>query len=309
MSEGLLALALGAGMLAAVNPCGFALLPAYVSLLVAGDDSPDRRHAVLRALALTGAMTLGFSGVFLAFGLAVAPVVTQVQRHLPWVTVVLGLLLVLLGGWLLAGRRLAAPRLPRRSRPGPARPLRRSFWSMTGFGAGYAVASLSCTVAPFLAVVVAGFRSDSVLEGVVLFAAYAAGMGSVVGALAVATALASPTTVQRLRRSGAWAPSAAGLVLVGAGTYVAYYGWWELRVLGGADAADDPVIVAAARVQRALVDAATAVGPGGWALVVAVLVALTFSAASLRGRLHARRGTRPDGDTTPAARSDQEAAR
>jgi cytochrome c-type biogenesis protein len=29
-----LALALGAGMLAAVNPCGFALLPAYLSLLV-----------------------------------------------------------------------------------------------------------------------------------------------------------------------------------------------------------------------------------------------------------------------------------
>lgn len=35
-----LALALGGGMLAAVNPCGFALLPAYLSLLVLSDDSP-----------------------------------------------------------------------------------------------------------------------------------------------------------------------------------------------------------------------------------------------------------------------------
>ncbi len=175
MSEGLLAVALGAGMLAAVNPCGFALLPAYVSLLVAGDDSPDRSRAVLRALGLTGAMTLGFSGVFLVFGLAVAPVVSQVQRHLPWVTVVLGVALALMGAWLVAGRRLVLPALPRLGRrPRRARPLQRSFWSMTGFGAGYAVASLSCTVAPFLAVVVAGFRSDSVLEGVALFAAYAA---------------------------------------------------------------------------------------------------------------------------------------
>lgn len=306
MSEGLLAVALGAGMFAAVNPCGFALLPAYVSLLVAGDDSPDRRRAVLRALALTGAMTLGFSGVFLAFGLAVAPVVSQVQRHLPWVTVALGLLLVVLGGWLLAGHRLAAPRLPRRARTRPAKPLQRSFWSMTGFGAGYAVASLSCTVAPFLAVVVAGFRSDSVVEGVLLFVAYAAGMGSVVGALAVATALASTTTVQRLRRSGAWASRAAGLVLVGAGAYVAYYGWWELRVLGGAEVADDPVIRSAASVQHALVDLATAVGPGGWALVVATLVALTFTAASARGRLRARRSS---GEPATAAPSDQEAAR
>ena len=34
MTEGLLALALGAGMVAAINPCGFALLPAYLSLFV-----------------------------------------------------------------------------------------------------------------------------------------------------------------------------------------------------------------------------------------------------------------------------------
>lgn len=299
MSEGLLAVALGAGMLAAVNPCGFALLPAYVSLLVAGDDSPDRGRAVLRALGLTGAMTLGFSGVFLAFGLAVAPVVGQVQRHLPWVTVVLGLTLLLLGGWLLAGGslRLPSPRLSRRPRR-PA-PLRRSFWSMAGFGAGYAVASLSCTVAPFLAVVVAGFRTDSVLEGVALFAAYAAGMGAVVGTLAVATALASPTTVQRLRRSGAWAPRVAGLVLLLAGAYVAYYGWWELRVLGAdggsvADAADDPVIAAAAAVQQALVDVATAVGPGGWALLLGALVVAGLLASRARSR---------------AARAPQEARR
>ncbi|ANH40403.1 Cytochrome C biogenesis protein transmembrane region [Nocardioides dokdonensis FR1436] len=309
MSEGLVAVALGAGMLAAVNPCGFALLPAYVSLLVAGDDSPDRRRAVLRALALTGAMTLGFSGVFLAFGLAVAPVVSQVQRHLPWVTVGLGLLLVLLGGWLLAGRRLAVPRLPRRGAPRQARPLQRSFWSMTGFGAGYAVASLSCTIAPFLAVVVVGFRSDSVLEGAVLFLAYAAGMGSVVGALAVATALASPTTVQRLRRTGAWASRVAGLVLVAAGSYVAYYGWWELRILAGADAADDPVILAAASVQRALVDVATAVGPGGWALLVAALVALTLVAGRLRARTRSSSDADVDRPGPAVDTSDREATR
>jgi len=48
-----LALALAAGMLAAVYPCGFALLPAYLTLLVLGDDSPGPARAVGRALALT----------------------------------------------------------------------------------------------------------------------------------------------------------------------------------------------------------------------------------------------------------------
>ncbi len=42
----LLAVALGAGLLAAVNPCGFALLPAYLSLLVLGDQPPTRSRAV-----------------------------------------------------------------------------------------------------------------------------------------------------------------------------------------------------------------------------------------------------------------------
>ena len=36
MLTGSAALALGAGMLAALNPCGFALLPAYLTLLVTG---------------------------------------------------------------------------------------------------------------------------------------------------------------------------------------------------------------------------------------------------------------------------------
>jgi cytochrome c-type biogenesis protein len=57
-------LALAAGELAAVNPYGFALLPAYLSFLVSGHDTPDRGAAVRRALAATTAMTTGFAAVF-----------------------------------------------------------------------------------------------------------------------------------------------------------------------------------------------------------------------------------------------------
>ena len=155
---------------------------------------------------------------------------------------------------------------------------------MTGFGAGYALASLTCTIAPFLAVVVAGFRSGSAVEGLALLATYTLGMGLVVGTLAVATALASPTTVTRLRRAGGWAPRAAGLVLVLAGAYVAWYAAWELRVLSGG-ATEDPVVDAAAALQRTLVEAATAVGPGGFALLLSVLVALAvLGGAAVRRR-------------------------
>ncbi|VXB08528.1 cytochrome c biogenesis CcdA family protein [Nocardioides sp. AX2bis] len=271
MSEGLLVVAVGAGMLAAVNPCGFALLPAYVSLLLAGSESLSRPAAARRAAALSIAMTSGFAGVFVVFGLVISPVAGQLQRHLPWFTVVLGATLALMGVWLVAGRTLSLPRLGRSSRSTGARPLTRSFWSMTGFGASYAIASISCTIAPFLAVVVGGFRSGSVLEGLTLFVAYAVGMGLVVGTLALATVFASPTTIGRLRGAGRWAPRAAGALLAAAGSYVAYYGWWELRVLAGEDP-DDPVIDAAASLQQQLARLVDSIGPLGWLTAGALLL-------------------------------------
>ena len=282
LDQSLLALALGAGMLAAVNPCGFALLPAYLSLLVVGDQPTTRPRAVGRALGLTAAMTSGFALVFGVFGLVVAPFASGVQQYLPYVTVALGLSLAVVGGLLVAGRTVALPKLPSR-RGGSRRPLTRGFLPMAGFGVGYALASLTCTVAPFLAVVVAGFRTDSVATGVVLFLAYAAGMGAVVGAVAVAVALASDGLVRGLRGTGRWLPRVSGGVLLLAGAYVAWYGAWEVRVLRGGSASD-PVVDAAASLQRGVADLVATVGPGGWALVVLALVAATLAGTRLRRR-------------------------
>jgi cytochrome c-type biogenesis protein len=242
-----LALALAAGMLAAVNPCGFALLPAYLSVLVLGDDSPTTARAVGRALALTGAMTLGFVVVFGVFGLVVSPVASEVQRYLPWFTVGFGLLVAVAGVWLLAGRELPTVRLRR----GRGAPVTRTLPGMVGFGASYAAASLTCSIAPFLALVVTALRAGSLGEGVALYLAYAAGMGLLVGVAAIAVALARRGLVTGMRRAGRWVPRVAGLLLVAVGGYVAWYGAWELRVLAGGDPAD-PVIELAARLQRTL---------------------------------------------------------
>ncbi|MGP3949564.1 cytochrome c biogenesis CcdA family protein [Streptomyces sp. 7N604] len=281
MSDLPLALALSAGMLAAVNPCGFALLPAYLSLLVLGDDSPTRAAAVGRALAATAAMTGGFAAVFALFGLAVAPVAGQVQQHLPWFTVVFGLLLALVGGWLLAGRTL--PALLPKLRRAPA--VTRSAPSMALFGAAYAIASLGCTIAPFLAIVVSAFRSGSTLEGVVLFAAYAAGMGVIVGAAALSVALTRTAKVGRLRRLGAVASRLGGGLLLLVGAYVAYYGWYEIRVLRGGEITD-PVIDAAGSIQRWIAETLDRIGIGA---ITAALALLLLTALALHRRARRRR--------------------
>ncbi|MFI2369265.1 cytochrome c biogenesis CcdA family protein [Streptomyces sp. NPDC018833] len=126
-------------------------------------------------------MTVGFAAVFALFGLAITLVAGQVQQHLPWFTIVFGLLLAIAGAWLLAGRDLPAMLPKLRCAP----TVTRSVPAMALFGSAYAVASLGCTIAPFLAIVVSAFRSGSALEGVVLFTAYAAGMSLIVGAAAI----------------------------------------------------------------------------------------------------------------------------
>jgi cytochrome c biogenesis protein CcdA len=272
--EAPLGLAVAAGMLAAVNPCGFALLPAYLAFLISGDGPSRRGAAVRRALGATAAMTAGFAAVFGVFGLLIAPPAGQVQRHLPWVTIGIGLTLVGLGGWLLAGRSLPGLRLPTARGPQVTRTLA----SMATFGAAYAVASLSCTIGPFLAIVVASFRAGSPAEGVGLFLAYAAGMGLTVAAAALAVALAHGTLVTRLRKAAPLISRLGGLLPLVAGGYVAYYGWWERRVLAGG-AASDPVIDTAASVQRWLGGTLDRAGPATITAIFAVLLAGGLAAA------------------------------
>jgi cytochrome c biogenesis protein CcdA len=145
VSELQFAVALVAGMLAVLNPCGFAMLPGYVALLVAsGDDAPEagretrqlsaqqlrtRRlgtqgRTLGRALATATAMTGGFVVVFGGFGLIVTPFALSVEPYLPWVTVLVGLAMVGLGAWLLAGRDITLL-LPK---PTPGRPVRSLRW-------------------------------------------------------------------------------------------------------------------------------------------------------------------------------------
>ncbi len=230
-------------------------------------------------------MTAGFAAVFGTFGLLITPIAGQIQRHLPWVTIGIGVVLVGLGAWLVAGRDLPGLRLPSMSGP----EVTRSALSMAGFGAAYATVSLSCTVGPFLAVVATSFRAESVPVGIGLFLAYGMGMGLTVSAAALAVALARDTLIGRLRRAGPVISRLGGLLMLTAGGYVAYYGWWETRVRAGATT-DDPIIDTAATIQQWLAGRLGQVGITMVAIVFAVLlgaaVALAWTARKAKRSLH-----------------------
>jgi cytochrome c-type biogenesis protein len=274
-----LLLAVAAGVLAAVNPCGFALLPAYLSLLVL-DGGATRRAAVGRALTLTVGMTAGFVAVFGLFGALLAPAVSWLPERLPWFTIGFGLFLAVLGGWLAAGRHL--PTLP--WRPTRAPTPTRSLPSMVLFGAAYALASLSCTIGPFLAIVVSSLRASSALAAVGLFLAYALGMGLVVGAAGLAVALLRTSLLTRVRRAGPALSRAAGALLLLAGGYVAYYGWYEVRLATeGPRALRDPVVATAGAVQQWLAHGLDAIGVATVSTVFAALLVAGLVAGRRRG--------------------------
>ena len=256
-----LSFALAAGTVAAVNPCGFAMLPTYLALVV-GSSVP-------RALGATAVMSLGFLAVFGGFGLVLSQLAAAVAQYLPWLTIVIGIALVLLGGWLLAGREL--PGLTR-IRAGAA-PTQR-LGSMFGYGVAYALASLSCTIAPFLAVTGSTFRAGSVLTGILAYVAYALGMTLVVGVLATATALASTAVTTRLRHAMPYLVRLGGVLVVVVGVYVTYYGIYEVRLFQYGGQATDPVIEAAGAVQQTLVGWVDAVSAEWLAVSLVVLVLL-----------------------------------
>ena len=281
MDRGLVGLAFAAGLVAALNPCGFAMLPAYLLLVVRGQQPGERRGLAPlgRAIAATVGMALGFLTVFGLFGALTISAASTVQRYLPYGTVVIGVVLVALGVWLLSGRELTAL-APRQLGPRWAPTVR--LGSMYSYGVSYAIASLSCTIGPFLAVTAAGFRGGSVVTGVSVYLAYVAGLTLVVGVLAIAAATASSALADRLRRLLPFVSRIGGALLVLVGLYVGYYGVYELRLFGdiSADAnPQDAVITWAGRLQGALAGWVHQHGVLPWAVALCVLVAGAFAAA------------------------------
>ncbi|BBY60892.1 cytochrome c biogenesis CcdA family protein [Mycolicibacterium sarraceniae] len=283
MDANLTGLALAAGMVAALNPCGFAMLPAYLTLVVRGEGAdPSRTAAVGRALAATAAMALGFLAVFGLFGLLTVPVASAVQRYLPYATVVVGISLVALGIWLLAGRELTWTPVGSKWRWAPTARL----GSMFGYGVGYAIASLSCTIGPFLAVTGSTLRSGSVAGSVLVYAAYAAGLALVVGVLAVGIALTNTALVDRLRRLLPYVSRISGLVLIAVGLYVSYYGLYEIRLFSTGGNPADPIIAAAGRLQGTVAGWVYRTGAWPWVVALVVLVATAAVLRLRRARRH-----------------------
>ena len=220
------------GLVAAFNPCGFAMLPVYVSFFLGKDSESEDNTAVnvLRALRVGSALTLGFVAVFGAFGILTSGLLSRgsILDYTPYVTFGLGFLLIPLGIAMLRGfeLKISTPRLQKGGDSGEV-------LSMFLFGVSYAVVSLGCTVGLFIGVLSNSFSSDGFIDGVSVFVAYALGMGAVIMTLTIALALARTSIATNMRRILPWINRISGVLLGLSGAYLIIYGWWEIQVLRG----------------------------------------------------------------------------
>lgn len=285
-------IALAAGALAALNPCGFPLLPAYLSLYVGADEGslPRASTRVAQGLIVGLLVTIGF---VLTFGLVSIPISyagARVTKSIPWVGLLLGVIMIMFGLAVAAGR---APRFLPQARVSVSR--KRRPLAIVGFGVAYAVCSLGCTLPIFLAVVGASLATAGPLDAGAVLAAYGLGMATVLMALSVAAALLRDGLARNLRRVLPYANRLAGALLLLAGAYLAYY-WAKVLWAEPAALSGDPLVGALSRFTAWIQSAAA--GSGGRALVLAagglVAVALAWSLWKWSGDTPGLRSDPPD---------------
>ncbi|MHB1710713.1 MAG: cytochrome c biogenesis CcdA family protein [Acidimicrobiales bacterium] len=262
------------GVLAAVNPCGFPMLPAYLSFFIgertAGSAATGRSAIGARLLASVRssvAVSLGFVVVFAVLGAAFQAGLSAFMNWVPWIMVAVATGMGVIGVLGLTGRHvnvyLPHPRIGVRSA---------SMGSMVGYGVSYAVASLTCALPLFLAGVAGSFTRSGVVTGIETFLAYAVGMAAVLTVVTVAVALTRTSILSALRRSGRHLDRVASGLLVLVALYLIDY--W-VNYLRDPNASSGPI----ALVGRLQVVLSESLDHSGAELILGVAAAALVAAA------------------------------
>lgn len=222
--------AIAFGMVGLLNPCGFALFPAYLSYFLGSDDGSENDswlRSLNRAQIVGLSLSAGFVAVFAVIGVIFAGLSDSIAGALPYVTLVIGLGLAGLGVAMIFGFQPTV-KLPKMDAGGESR----NVFSMFLFGVSYALASLTCTLPIFLLAV--GSASSGVGFGQRFgsLLSYGVGMGLLATVLTLLMAFGKKGLVSSFRRILPTINRYSGVVVVIVGLYLVYYGYWSTDPTG-----------------------------------------------------------------------------
>lgn len=264
------------GLAAAVNPCGFPLLPAYLAVFLGAEPAPVATR-LLRALRASLAMTGGFVAVFAVVGIVVAIGVHLAVAWVPWFTAALGVALLVAGVFGVAGREARVPAIALPFRSG------RGMLAMAGYGSAFAATSLGCAFPLFAAAVAPSATSTAVVDTTAAALSYALGMGLFVTACSVLAALLGAEAVRVAGRYARHLPRAASALMLFVGIYLLAYGTRLILEPG-----TEPSIAAFVSEVSSTLTSAVSAHPlvvGGTAAFL-VLTALAITALAVRSNRH-----------------------
>lgn len=216
--------AFSAGLAAAFNPCGIAMFPAYVGYQLGTLDLKQGLvQGVIFSLALGLSATMGFVTLFGSVGLVMAAGFSIFSKSLPIIGLGIGIIILLLGIWmLLSGKNLELISASRVNL-GQGRGLVNTFL----FGIAYAVASLSCALPLFLVgagIVVGKSLSTGDFLGVIAGSvSYGVGMGVVMVSASVGILFFKDAVNRWINTLMKFVEPLGKVAMVIAGTYLIYY--------------------------------------------------------------------------------------
>jgi len=219
--------AFGAGMVSAVNPCGFAMLPVYLTLYLGAEDDNFRTRSIFyrlfKSFWIALVVTAGFGLLFGLVGVVVSAGGSFLMGLMPWLAVLVGGALVLLGVWILLGNTIAFHSISTiAGKIGDPRQM--SVMGFFLFGVAFGATSLSCTLPIFLMVVGSSVTAGDFSGGLLQFVSYILGMGAIMQLLTFGIAVVKEgVVVGALRKVLPFVQKISALFLIVAGGYIVYY--------------------------------------------------------------------------------------
>jgi cytochrome c-type biogenesis protein len=210
------------GVLAAVNPCGFVLLPTYLMFFLGLEGSrpnDSQRASLNRALRVGGATSVGFVSLFLVVGTISRLFTSAIERNAKYASLVIGVGLVVMGVAMLSGWK------PRVVTPTIAAGKSRTFSSMFLFGVAYAIASIGCTIGFLTSVILGSINVHGFTSGIISIALYGLGMGAIVTALTVSLAFAKGGLLRVMRNGMRHLDRVSAVFVLLTGLYLSWY-WY-----------------------------------------------------------------------------------
>lgn len=205
-----LAFAFISGIFSLLSPCGYALLPGYISYYLGSRPSLER--TIFSGLACT----IGLMTIFSAIGGSASSLGALLPDLIPVLDIISAAIVTLMGISILAEIRLPYVSMtPRISK-------RKGLVGLYVFGVAYGLAAAGCSAPIFLSILFYAM-TKGLLHGTVTFVSYALGMGLPLTITSLLVAEAKQFIIRKIANAVLWLHKISGIVLIIVGVYLFYF--------------------------------------------------------------------------------------